>query len=163
MGGGRVATKGGGTLLAVSMVFLGSALALLGSADGAGAADRRGSSSGVFVSEMSDVQRVRVTINKSRTFRVDPAFSTIVSGSPDIAEVRSLSDHVIYIQGKQIGSTNVILFDTSMKQIGILDVDVVVDTENLQREMQQRARSLQQTIQSAGTSGIRATFSQGQV
>ena len=88
MSGGRVAGKAGGALLALRMVVLGAALALLGSADGAGAQDRRASSSGVFVSEMSDVQRVKVTINKSRTFRVDTAFSTIVSGSPDIARVR---------------------------------------------------------------------------
>ena len=39
---------------------------------------------------MTDVQRVKVTVNKSRTFRVDTAFSTIVTGSPDIADVKSL-------------------------------------------------------------------------
>jgi pilus assembly protein CpaC len=123
------------------------------SADGVGAAERQGSSSGVFVSEMSDVQRVKVTINKSRTFRVDTAFSTIVSGSPDIAEVRSLSDHVIYIQGKQTGTTNVILFDNSMKQIGILDVEVTIDTGNLQQSIQS----------STGTRGIRVSAVEGQV
>ncbi|WP_439374544.1 type II and III secretion system protein family protein [Bradyrhizobium sp. DASA03120] len=156
MGGGHVARKEGRRLLALSVMGLGAALAAFGTVDGAGAADRQGSSSGVFVSEMGDVQRVKVILNKSRTFRVDTAFSTIVSGSPDIAEVRSLSDHVIYVQGKQPGSTNVILFDNSMKQIGILDVDVVEDTGNLQR-------TLQQTILATGTSGIRVTVSPGQV
>jgi pilus assembly protein CpaC len=153
MGGGRIATKAGGGLLALSVIVLGALLALFGSADGARAADRRASSSGVFVSEMSDVQRVKVTINKSRTFRVDTAFSTIVSGSPDIAEVRSLSDHVIYIQGKQTGTTNVILFDNSMKQIGILDVEVAIDTGNLQQNIQS----------STGTRGIRVSAAEGQV
>src|SRR5436190_17242861 len=153
MTGGRVASKAGGTLLASRMVVLGAALALLGSADGAGAADRRASSSGVFVSELSDVQRVKVILNKSRTFRVDTAFSTIVSGSPEIAEVRSLSDHVIYIQGKQTGTTNVILFDTSMKQIGILDVEVAIDAGNLQQNI----------LSSTGTRGIRVSAVEGQV
>jgi pilus assembly protein CpaC len=102
---------------------------------------------------MSDVQRVKVIINKSRTFRVDTAFSTIVSGSPDIAEVKSLSDHVIYIQGKQTGTTNVILFDNSMKQIGILDVEVAIDTGNLQQNIQS----------STGTRGIRVSAAEGQV
>ena len=134
MSGGRVASKAGGRLLALSVIVLGAALALFGSADRAGAADRRGSSSGVFVSEMNDVQRVKVIVNKSRTFRVDTAFSTIVTGSPDIADVKSLSDHLIYIQGKQTGTTNVILFDSSMKQIGILDVEVAIDTGNLQQQ-----------------------------
>lgn len=150
---GRVASKEGGRLLALSVLVLGAALPLFGSADRAGAADRRGSSSGVFISEMNDVQRVKVTLNKSRTFRVDTAFSTIVSGSPEIAEVRSLSDHVIYIQGKQTGTTNVILFDNSMKQIGILDVEVAIDTGNLQQNIQS----------STGTRGIRVTAAEGQV
>ena len=137
----------------MSLIVLGAALALFGSADRAGAADRRGSSSGVFVSEMTNVQRVKVTVNKSRTFRVDTAFSTIVAGSPDIADVRSLSDHLIYIQGKQTGTTNVILFDGSMNQIGILDVEVAIDTGNLQQNIQS----------STGTRGIRVTAADGQV
>ena len=164
MSGGRIVNKEGGRLLALSVLVLGAALALFGFADGAGAQNRRESPGGVFVSEMSDVQRVNVILNKSRTFRVDTAFSTIVTGSPEIADVKSLSDHLIYIQGKQTGSTNVILFDNSMKQIGILDVDVVIDTESLQRNMQQLQRNLQQNIQSStGTQGIRVRATQGQV
>src|SRR6476620_6061949 len=153
MSGGRVSSKAGGKLLTLSLIVLGAALALFGSADRAGAADRRGSSSGVFVSEMTNGQRVKVTLNKSRTFRVDTAFSTIVAGSPDIADVRSLSDHLIYIQGKQTGTTNVILFDDAARQIGILDVAVAIDTGNLQQNIQS----------STGTRGIRVSASEGQV
>jgi len=149
----RVASKEGGRLLALSVMFFGAALALFGTADRAGAQDRRASSSGVFVSEMNDVQRVKVILNKSRTFRVDTAFSTIVTGSPDIADVKSLSDHLIYIQGKQTGTTNVILFDGSLKQIGILDVEVALDTGNLQQNIQS----------STGTRGIRVSAAEGQV
>jgi pilus assembly protein CpaC len=137
----------------LSVVVLGAALALSASIDRAGAVDRRASSSGVFVSEMNDVQRVKVTVNKSRTFKVDTAFSTIVAGSPDIADVKSLSDHLLYIQGKQTGTTNVILFDSSMKQIGILDVEVAIDTGNLQQNIQS----------STGTRGIRVSSTEGQV
>jgi pilus assembly protein CpaC len=153
MSGRRVSGKAGGRLLALSVIVLGAALALFGSADRAGAAERRTSSSGVFVSDMNDVQRVKVIVNKSRTFRVDTAFSTIVAGSPDIADVKSLSDHLIYIQGKQTGTTNVILFDSSMKQIGILDVEVAIDIGNLQQNIHS----------STGTRGIRVSSTEGQV
>src|SRR5882724_3763507 len=153
MRAGRVSGKAGEGLLALSVIVLGAALAMFGSADRAGAAERRGSTSGVFVSDMNDVQRVKVIVNKSRTFRVDTAFSTIVAGSPDIADVKSLSDHLIYIQGKQTGTTNVILFDSSMKQIGILDVEVAIDTGNLQQNIQS----------STGTRGIRVSSTEGQV
>ncbi|MDH2348681.1 type II and III secretion system protein family protein [Bradyrhizobium sp. SSUT77] len=153
MGGGRVSAKAVGRLLAFGVMGLGVALALFGAADRAAAADRRGSSGGVFVSEMNDVQRVTVILNKSRTFRVDTAFSTIVAGSPDIVDVKSLSDHMIYVQGKQTGTTNVILFDSSMKQIGVLDVEVVIDTRNLEQNI--RAGT--------GMQGIRVSASEGQV
>ena len=104
MRGGGVSSSAGTRLLALSVIVLGAAIALFDSAAPAGAADRRASSSGVFVSEMNDVQRVRVIVNKSRTFRVETAFATIVAGSPDIIDVKSLTDHVIYIQGKQTGT-----------------------------------------------------------
>lgn len=153
MGGDRVSGKAVGGLLAFSVICLGAALASFASTGQATAADRRGSSGGVFVSEMNDVQRVKVVVNKSRTFKVDTAFATIVAGSPDIVDVKSLSDHLIYVQGKQTGTTNVILLDSSMKQIGILDVEVVIDTGNLQ----QNIRS------STGGHGIRVSASEGQV
>ena len=76
-----------------------------------------------------------------------------MAGSPDIVDVKSLSDHLIYIQGKQTGTTNVILFDSSMKQIGILDVEVAIDTGNLQ----QNIRS------STGSRGIRVGSSNGRI
>ena len=153
MGGRCVSSKAGGALLALSVIVPGVALGLFGSVDRAGAADKRASSSGVFISDMTDVQRVKVTVNKSRTFKVDTAFSTIVAGSPDIVDVKSLSDHLIYLQGKQTGTTNVILFDSSMKQIGILDVEVAIDTSNLQQNI----------LSSTGTRGIRVTSTEGQI
>lgn len=153
MGGGRVSGKGIRGLLTSSVIALGAAFALFGFADRVSAAERRTSGGGVFVSEMNDVQRVKVTVNKSRTFKVDTAFATIVAGSPDIVDVKSLSDHLIYVQGKQTGTTNVILFDSSMKQIGILDVEVVIDTGNLQQNIRT----------STGGQGIRVSASEGQV
>ncbi|MGY2884368.1 pilus assembly protein CpaC [Bradyrhizobium sp. USDA 4524] len=153
MSGGRVWGSAERGVFALSIMAFGAALAFFNSAERAGAADRRATSGGVFVSEMTEVQRVRVTVNKSRTFKVDTAFSTIVAGSPDIADVKSLSDHLIYIQGKKTGTTNVILFDSSMKQIGILDVEVTVDVGNLQQNIQS----------GTGTRGIRVSASEGQV
>jgi pilus assembly protein CpaC len=154
MGGGCVSGRARGRLPALSMVALGAALTFFGAADRATAADRRVSSAGgAFVTEVSEVQRVKVTLNKSRTFRVNTPFATIVAGSTEIIDVKSLSDQLIYIQGKQTGTTNVILLDSSMKQIGILDVEVTVDTGNLEHNI--RA--------STGTQGIRVAASEGQI
>ncbi|WP_338831751.1 type II and III secretion system protein family protein [Bradyrhizobium sp. 27S5] len=153
MVGGRVWGSAGHAIVALSMTALGASVALFDCTDRAGAAERRVSSGSVFVSEVTEVQRVKVTLNKSRTFRVDSAFSTIVAGSPDIVDVKSLSDHLIYVQGKKTGTTNVILFDSSMKQIGILDVEVTLDIGNLQQNISS----------GTGTRGIRVSASEGQV
>ncbi|MDE5444288.1 BON domain-containing protein [Bradyrhizobium sp. CSA207] len=153
MGGGRVWGNKVGKVFAFGAMGLGAALASSGFIDRAAAADRRSSSGGVIVSEMSDVQRVKIVVNKSRTFKVDTAFATIVAGSSDIVDVKSLSDHLIYVQGKQTGTTNVILFDSAMKQIGILDIEVVIDTGNLQQNIRT----------STGGQGIRVSASEGQV
>jgi pilus assembly protein CpaC len=137
----------------LSVIVLGAALALFGSADRAGAADRRASSSGVFVSEVTDVHKVTVVVNKSRTFRVERPFATIVAGSPDIADVKPLGDRTIYVLGRQTGTTNVVLFDDAARQIGILDVEVTIDTGSLQQSI----------AGSTGTSGIRVRSTEGQV
>jgi pilus assembly protein CpaC len=142
------------SLLLAGVIAASVSGALLG-LDRAKAAERRagGTGSGVFVTEATDVQRVRVTVNKSRTFRVETPFTTVVAGSPDIADVRSLSDHVIYVQGKTTGTTNVILFDKDLKQIGILDVEVAIDTSSLQQNI----------ASSTGTHGIRVSSNEGQL
>jgi pilus assembly protein CpaC len=122
--------------------------------DRAAAADRRsGNSDNLFVSEVAEVHRVTVIVNKSRTFKVERPFATIVAGSPDIADVKALGDRTIYVLGKTTGTTNVVLFDDASRQIGVLDVQVTIDTTNLQQSIQG----------STGTSGIRVRASEGQV
>ena len=64
-----------------------------------------------------------------------------------------MSDRVLYTQGKKIGTTNISVFDQSMRLIGVLDVEVAIDTGNLQ----QKIRSV------TGGRGIRVRSSNGQV
>jgi pilus assembly protein CpaC len=160
MRGGRHSIKAEARFVAFSVALCAGLVCFAcadraGAADRPGTADRRASSGGgsAFVTEVADVQRVKVTLNKSRTFRLDVPFSTIVSGSSDIIDVKSLSDQLIYIQGKKTGTTNVLLFDASMRQIGIIDVEVTVDTANLEHNIRT----------STGTQGIRVSASEGQV
>jgi pilus assembly protein CpaC len=49
--------------------------------------------------------------------------------SPDIADVVPISDRQLYIIGKKTGSTNVLIYDQSKRLIGVLDVDVQLDTQ----------------------------------
>ena len=120
--------------------------------DRAAAADRKAGAS-EFVSDVADVRRVNVIVNKSRTFRLEHPFATIVAGSPDIADVKALGDRTIYVLGKQTGTTNVVFYDENSRQIAVLDVQVTIDTGNLQQNIQS----------STGTRGIRVSATEGQV
>lgn len=104
-------------------------------------------------SEGEPVRHVTVTLNKSRTFRLDKAFATAVVGSPDIADVLPLTDRSLYVQGKKIGTTNVSVYDPAMTLVGILDVEVALDERNLQEKIES----------TTGTHGIRVSSSNGQV
>src|SRR5262245_49790601 len=103
--------------------------------------------------ESGAVRHIVVTVNKSRTLRFDNAFASAVVGSPDIVDALPMSDRVLYIQGKKVGTTNVSVFDQSMKLIGVLDVEVAIDTGNLQEKI----RSIM------GSRGIRVRSSNGQI
>jgi pilus assembly protein CpaC len=76
-----------------------------------------------------------VTLNKSRTLRFDKPFASAVVGGSDILDALPMSDRVLYIQGKKVGTTNVSMFDKSMKLIGVLDVEVAIDTDTLQEKI----------------------------
>src|SRR5437763_1532648 len=151
MDGDRGSRKSGRRVPALCLMVLGAALTWIYSAERTGAADRRAGAA--IISETSEVQRFKVTINKSRTFKVERPFATIVAGNPDIADVKPLGDRTIYVLGKQTGTTNIVLFDDTARQIGVLDVEVTIDTGNLQQNIKG----------STGAGGIRVRSTEGQV
>src|SRR5262252_2380704 len=103
--------------------------------------------------ESGAVRHIVVTVNKSRTLRFDNAFASAVVGAPDIVDALPMSDRVLYIQGKKVGTTNVSVFDQNMKLIGVIDVEVTLDTGNLQEKIRS----------STGSRGVRVGSSNGQI
>ena len=151
MNGDCGARKAGRTRIVLAAVVV-AALSWSYALDRAAAADHKAGNS-EFVSDIADVHRVSVIVNKSRTFRLEHPFATIVAGSPDIADVKALGDRTVYVLGKQTGTTNVVFYDDASRQIAVLDVQVTIDTNNLQQNIQS----------STGTRGIRVSASEGQV
>jgi pilus assembly protein CpaC len=78
------------------------------------------------------VAHATVIKNKSKNIKVSVPFADAAVGSSDIAEVVPISDHQLYIVGKKIGTTNVLLYDASQQLIGVVDVEVGMDTSSLQ-------------------------------
>ena len=106
-----------------------------------------------FSQAPQQVQHVTITLNKSVTLPIGPSFSSAAVGSPEIADARPLTDHMLYIQGKKVGTTNVSIYDENKRLIKVVDIEVALDTGNLQAKI--RAVT--------GNSGIRVMNDSGQV
>jgi pilus assembly protein CpaC len=101
---------------------------------------------------LEGVQHVTITVNKSGTFKLDHPFGTASVGAPAIVDAMPLSDRVIYLQGKNIGTTNVSLFDPTAHLVSVIDVEVVPDIGVLQNK-----------IRGAGMGQIQVAAAGGQV
>jgi pilus assembly protein CpaC len=106
-----------------------------------------------FSQAPQQVQHINITLNKSVTLPIGPAFSSAAVGSADIADARPMTDHMLYIQGKKVGTTNVSIYDDNNRLIKVIDIEVGLDTGNLQAKI--RAVT--------GNSGIRVINDNGQV
>ncbi|PZR82048.1 MAG: hypothetical protein DLM68_16605 [Hyphomicrobiales bacterium] len=74
---------------------------------------------------------VTLVQHKSRNLRLDVPFAVVEVADPDIADARAISDRQLVILGKKIGATNVLLYDTKRQLIGVVDVEVKLDTRSL--------------------------------
>jgi pilus assembly protein CpaC len=99
------------------------------------------------------VQHILLTVNKSVTLPISRPFSSAVVGGPDVVDALPMTDRMLYIQAKKIGTTNVSIFDENMRLIKIVDVEVALDTGNLQAKIRS----------STGNSGIRVSSDNGQI
>jgi pilus assembly protein CpaC len=78
-------------------------------------------------SEKYAFDKLLLTQHKSRTLEIPAPFTLAVVGAPDIADTLPMSDRVLYIQGKKVGTTNISIFGPNKELIGIIDVEVSVD------------------------------------
>ena len=99
------------------------------------------------------VQHIVITVNKSVTFTVPASFSSAVVGSPEIADALPLTDRTLLIEAKKIGTTNVSIFGENMHLVKVVDVEVTLDTGNLQSKIRELT----------GSRGIRVGTDNGQI
>ena len=98
------------------------------------------------------VRHITVTVNKSQTVSFPSPFKTASIASTEIADVTPLTDRSLYIQGKKIGTTSISIFDQNTQLMELLDLEVTIDTQNLQ-----------QKIRASGGNSIRVSSSNGEV
>jgi pilus assembly protein CpaC len=76
-----------------------------------------------------------VPLFKSRVLRLDIPAKRVSVGNPDIADILILRSTQLYVLGKDLGTTNVLVWDSEDRLIGALDVEVVHDLENLKEKL----------------------------
>jgi pilus assembly protein CpaC len=103
--------------------------------------------------ENPQVRRVVITVNKSQVVSFASPFKTASIAATDIADVTPLTDRSLYIQGKKIGTTSISIFDQNTQLTAILDLEVTIDTQDLQRKLRSSTRN----------NSIRVSSSNGEV
>ncbi|MFZ6047222.1 type II and III secretion system protein family protein [Pseudomonas sp. CR3202] len=80
---------------------------------------------------------IQVPIYKSRLLTTRVPVKRISVGNPEIADILITSPSQLYLLGKSLGSTNVMLWDNSNRLIDTLDLDVVHDLSGLKDKLHQ--------------------------
>jgi pilus assembly protein CpaC len=78
---------------------------------------------------------MNVPINKSQTLRVDRPIGKAAIGNDKIADVLPVSLSSVYVLGKEVGSTNLSLFDKKGGLIAVVDIVISPDTQGLKRKL----------------------------
>ena len=92
------------------------------------------------LTDANKVGHVTLTVDKSHTIRVDKSFTEVQIGNPKIADVMPLTDSSFYVLGKKIGSTNVSIYNSERKLIGVIDVEVSYDIKGLRAKLKKSLR-----------------------
>jgi pilus assembly protein CpaC len=80
---------------------------------------------------------VTIVEHKSKNLRLPVPVEDVEVGDPQIADARPISDRQLYILGKRIGATNILLYGRDKKLIGVVDVEVKLDTGSLGRKIRE--------------------------
>ena len=85
----------------------------------------------------ANISAVQVPIYKSRVLTTRAAVKKVSVGNPEIADILITSPTQLYLLGRALGSTNVLLWDSSNKLIDSLEVEVGHDLSSLKDKLHQ--------------------------
>lgn len=82
-----------------------------------------------------DENSISVALYKSRIIGLNAPAARVSVGSPDIADILILRSTQLYVLGKDIGTTNILLWDRNDTLIGTLNVEVTHDLQSLKEKL----------------------------
>jgi pilus assembly protein CpaC len=95
-----------------------------------------------------------VPINKSQILRLEEAFTDLLVGNPDIADVLALTDRTVYVLGKQLGSTSLTVYGGEKRLIAVVDLIVTYDIEGLKAKLFELVPGERVEVRAAGDSVV---------
>lgn len=78
---------------------------------------------------------LKLTLGKAETIDITAPIADILIADPSIVDVGALNSKKLYVVGKAIGDTNILLFDQNSNTLATLDVNVSQDNSNLARTL----------------------------
>jgi pilus assembly protein CpaC len=88
-----------------------------------------------LIGEMAPSRTITVPKDKSAAFRLLSGAGEIVVAQPEIAEIVANTDRSVYVRGKTLGTTNILIYDPQHRLIEVIDVRVAQDIESLQADL----------------------------
>ena len=85
----------------------------------------------ITITASQNAKIVKITQAKPKTVRTTASFNEIVVGDPEVATVSPLTDRSFYIVGTKPGSTGIALYGDNNQLVGVLDVEVGPNTNQL--------------------------------
>ena len=83
----------------------------------------------LFAAGPAGAETIYVTVDKARVLRIDRPVATVSIGNNEIASVSVESLHLIFLTGKAVGETNLVILDKRGNEIANYDVVVSPETE----------------------------------
>lgn len=90
---------------------------------------------GVSAMPAANVTNIQVPIYKSRVLTTRAPVKKVSVGNPEIADILVTSPTQLYLLGRALGSTNVLLWDSRNRLIDSLDLEVVHDLGGLKSKL----------------------------
>ncbi|WP_255611526.1 type II and III secretion system protein family protein [Marinobacterium arenosum] len=82
-----------------------------------------------------DVKTVNVPLFKSRVLQLDKPVAKISVGNEEVADILVMRSGQVYVLGKGIGTTNILIWDRNNRLIQSVDVEVTPDLNSLKSKL----------------------------
>ncbi|AQS35937.1 Flp pilus assembly protein, secretin CpaC [Shewanella psychrophila] len=83
----------------------------------------------------ADREIKKIPIFKSRVFKIGHAVHRVSVGNPKIGDIKLLPNNELYVLGKKLGSTNIMIWDKNEQLADVIDIEITHDLNGLKTRL----------------------------